>query len=250
MLAMNDITLTFNKNTALEKRVIKNLNLEINPGDFITVIGNNGAGKSTLLNLISGACLCDEGSIFIDQKNITRLNVESRARWITRIFQNPTEGTCAELSVEENMLLGVLRGKNKSLKKASSNLLRRRFQQLLSSLNMGLENQLAQPIGLLSGGQRQAINLLIATMEPSKILLLDEHTAALDPVAAKMVLTLTEQLVNQHQLTVLMITHNLTDALQYGNKIIMMQNGEIKRSVGKEEKRSLKMERLVEEFSN
>jgi putative ABC transport system ATP-binding protein len=142
----------------------------------------------------------------------------------------------AELSVEENMLLGLLRGKNKSLKKASSNLLRRRFQQLLSSLNMGLDNQLAQPVGLLSGGQRQAINLLIATMEPSKILLLDEHTAALDPIAAKMVLTLTEQLVKQHQLTVLMITHNLTDALQYGNKIIMMQNGEIKRAVGKEEK--------------
>ncbi len=249
MLHLENISVSFNQQMTLKKKVIDGLNLTLDSGDFMHVLGHNGAGKSTLLNLIAGLIIPDEGEVILDGKKMTSLSVEARAEWIGQVFQNPQDGTCAALTVEENMALGWMRGQPKNLKKALGRKARQLFQELLSDLGMGLENVLYQPMGLLSGGQRQAIQLLIATLKPPKILLLDEHTAALDPIATEMILALTDKLVKKYQLTVVMITHRLVDALNYGNKIILMQQGRIKALFNQQEKEALTPEMLLYQFN-
>ena len=245
MLELKNISKTFNKGTVNAKTALDNLSLTLNDGDFVTVIGGNGAGKSTMLNAISGVFRVDEGSIIADGVDITFLPDHKRARMIGRLFQDPMRGTAPGMSIEENLFLssgrgGWLGGINKKD--------REMFKEKLSSLSMGLEDRLNQPVGLLSGGQRQALTLLMATFNPPSLLLLDEHTAALDPATAERVLDLTDRIVKENKLTCLMITHNMRDAIRYGNRLIMMNEGHVIYDVRGEEKTKLEVSDLLQRF--
>lgn len=248
MLKIENLSKTFNANTVNEKKAIQNLNITINDGDFITVIGGNGAGKSTLLNLIAGSIQSDEGKITIDNIDITKQKEYKRAAYIGRVFQDPMTGTCADLSIEENLSLAKRRGKKRSLRKGLTNEEKKEYKNLLESLNLGLEQRVSSKVGLLSGGQRQALTLLMATLVRPKLLLLDEHTAALDPKTAAKVLDLTTKIVEKDKLTTLMITHNMKDALKYGNRLIMMMDGKIILDISGEEKAKLTVNDLLKLF--
>ena len=248
MLKIDNISKTFNKGTINEKLALNGLSITINDGDFITVIGGNGAGKSTLLNAICGTIIVDNGSIVLDGKEITKLGEAKRAKYLGRVFQDPMMGTCADMSVEENLALAIRRGKTRSLKWGMPKKDREDFVGALAKLDLGLEERLSSKVGLLSGGQRQAITLLMATLNRPELLLLDEHTAALDPKTAEKVLYLTKQIVEDGNITTLMITHNMQDAITYGNRLIMMNAGKIIYDVSGEEKKSLTVKALLEKF--
>lgn len=249
MLKIDNISKTFNPKTINEKKALNNFNLKLNDGDFVTVIGSNGAGKSTLLNAISGAFLVDSGKIYIDDKDVSKLREDQRAKFIGRVFQDPLMGTAADMWIEENLALANRRGKKRGLSLGINKKEKELFQEKLKSLNLGLEDRLTVKAGLLSGGQRQALTLLMATVQSPKILLLDEHTAALDPATAKKVLDLTDKLVKENNLTTLMITHNMQDAIDHGNRLIMMNEGKIIFDVSGQEKQQLTKSFLIEKFS-
>ena len=249
MLEVKNIYKTFNPGTVNEKHALNGVSLELKEGDFVTVIGSNGAGKSTLLNAIAGLWMIDSGSICIDGNDITRLPDYKRARYIGRVFQDPMQGSAATMQIEENMALAARRGKKRTLRKGICQSEREKYREMLKELNLGLEERLTSKVGLLSGGQRQALTLLMATMEKPRLLLLDEHTAALDPKTAAKVLELTEKLVNDNHLTTFMVTHNMRDALKYGNRLIMMCDGKIIFDVEGEEKKKLEVKDLLEKFN-
>jgi putative ABC transport system ATP-binding protein len=227
MLAVNGVFKTFNRGTVNEKTALHNVNLHLKEGDFVTLIGGNGAGKSTLLNCIAGLHEVDSGSILIDGKDVTKLPEHKRAGILGRVFQDPMEGTAANMWLEENMALAFRRGQRRTLKWGISGKERELYRTLLSRLELGLENRLNVKVGMLSGGQRQAVTLLMAILKRPKLLLLDEHTAALDPKTAAKVLALTEKFIGQEKLTTLMVIHNMRDAIRFGNRLIMMHEGRI-----------------------
>ena len=245
MLTLSDVKMVFFKGTPDEKVALNNLSLEVNQGDFITIIGANGAGKSTLFNAIAGTYLTDEGRILLEGKDITAMPEHKRARFIGRLFQDPMKGSAPGMSIEENLALAAGRGGwlSKINKKDKEE-----FRQRLSLLNMGLEDRMQQPVGLLSGGQRQALTLMMATYTPPKLLLLDEHTAALDPSTAEKVLELTTKIVEENHLTCLMITHNMQSALDLGNRTVMMDKGTVIFDVEGEERAKLGVSDLLEQF--
>ena len=249
MLEIKNVHKTFNPGTINEKKALDGLNLTLNDGDFVTVIGGNGAGKSTMLNMIAGVYPVDSGSIIIDGVNITKLPEHKRAKYLGRVFQDPMMGTAADMWIEENMALASRRGQMRGLKWAINNKEREQFKAMLSELDLGLENRLSAKVGLLSGGQRQALTLLMAVMKKPKLLLLDEHTAALDPKTAAKVLELSNKFIAEDNLTAMMITHNMKDAITYGNRLIMMNNGKIILDVSGEEKKKLTVEYLLDSFS-
>ncbi|MDO5090407.1 MAG: ABC transporter ATP-binding protein [Cardiobacteriaceae bacterium] len=227
MIAIDNIRKTFNPGTPLENPVLRGLSLDLHAGEFVTVIGSNGAGKSTLLNAICGEILMDSGSIRIDEEDVTRLPTHKRTKNVARVFQDPLAGTCANLTIEENMALAMKRGSTRGLGAAVKQRYLSRFRESLAELKLGLENRLHDRMGLLSGGQRQAVSLLMASLQPSKILLLDEHTAALDPKTAAFVLDLTETIIAREKLTTLMVTHSMRQALDIGSRTIMLHQGQI-----------------------
>ena len=248
MLKIEHISKTFNPGTITEKIALRDVSLHLSPGEFVTVIGGNGAGKSTLMNSIAGTFLVDKGSLTIDGQDITKWPEHRRAKYIGRVFQDPMMGTAAGMMIEENLAIAARRGKVPSLRWSARKSDRQHFKELLSSLNLGLEDRLESKVGLLSGGQRQAITLLMATMADPKLLLLDEHTAALDPKTAEQVLAITTNIVEQRHLTTLMITHNMRDALRCGNRLIMMYEGHIIYDVSGEEKKKLQVSDLLAKF--
>lgn len=249
MLSANNLCKTFNAGTVNEKTALNGATLNLESGDFVTVIGGNGAGKSTFLNAIAGVYPVDQGSIIIDGIDVTRLPEHKRAKYISRVFQDPMMGTAATMGIEENLALALRRGKFRFLKWGITQKEREIFREALLTLDLGLENRLSTKVGLLSGGQRQALTLLMATLKQPKLLLLDEHTAALDPKTASKVLELSQKIVQQHKLTTIMITHNMRDAIAYGNRLIMMYNGTVVIDVKGEEKKKLTVEKLLEQFS-
>lgn len=249
MLEIKNVAKTFNKGTVNEKQALKDLNLTLQDGDFVTIIGGNGAGKSTMLNAIAGVWPVDEGKIIIDGKDVTKLPEYKRAAFLGRVFQDPMNGTAATMGIEENLALALRRGARRSLKPGIVNSERKLYRDLLLRLGLGLEDRLTSKVGLLSGGQRQALTLLMATLKKPKLLLLDEHTAALDPQTAKKVLNLTEEMVAEQKLTALMVTHNMKDAIQIGNRLIMMNNGHIIYDVAGEEKKKLTVDDLLKKFA-
>lgn len=248
MLEIKNISKTFNPGTVNEKKALRGLSLTLNDGDFVTVIGGNGAGKSTLLNAISGVWPVDSGHIVIDGKDVTKLPEYKRAKFLGRVFQDPMNGTAATMGIEENLALALRRGSKRTLKAGIKNSERELYRDWLKRLSLGLEDRLTSKVGLLSGGQRQALTLLMATLQRPKLLLLDEHTAALDPKTAKKVLDLTAEMVAEQQLTTLMITHNMKDAIQLGNRLIMMHEGNVIYDVAGEKKKNLTVEDLLHKF--
>jgi len=248
MLDIKDISKTFNPGTITEKLALRKLSLHLAPGDFVTVIGGNGAGKSTLLNSIAGTFPVDTGSITIAGTDITKWPEYKRAKFIGRVFQDPMMGTAANMMIEENLAIASRRGRTPTLRWSFSDKERGHFRELLAGLHLGLEDRLESKVGLLSGGQRQALTLLMATMVRPQLLLLDEHTAALDPKTAEKVLDLTKKVVEEQQLTTLMITHNMRDALRLGNRLIMMYDGRILVDVAGEEKKNLSVKDLLAMF--
>ena len=228
MLKLNNIYKKFNKNMADEKIIFEDFNLNIKKGEFVVIIGGNGAGKSTLMNLISGSILPDKGEIFIDSQNVTYLQEHQRAKFIGRVFQDPLKGSAPNLTIEENLSLALLRDKKRGLLFGISQNNREFFKNELKKLDLGIENRLESKMGVLSGGQRQAVTLLMVCLVKPKILLLDEHTAALDPKSSVKILELTEKIISEHHITALMITHNLNNAKKFGSRVIMMENGKIK----------------------
>ena len=248
MLDIKDISKTFNPGTITEKLALRKLSLHLAPGDFVTVIGGNGAGKSTLLNSIAGTFPVDTGSITIAGTDITKWPEYKRAKFIGRVFQDPMMGTAANMMIEENLAIASRRGRTPTLRWSSSDKERGHFRELLAGLHLGLEDRLESKVGLLSGGQRQALTLLMATMVRPQLLLLDEHTAALDPKTAEKVLDLTKKVVEEQQLTTLMITHNMRDALRLGNRLIMMYDGRILVDVAGAEKKNLSVKDLLAMF--
>jgi putative ABC transport system ATP-binding protein len=249
VLELVNITKTFNKNTVNEKVAIKDLSLTLKDGDFVTVIGGNGAGKSTMLNAIAGVYPVDSGFIKIDGEDVSRLPDFKRAKLIGRVFQDPMKGTAADMEIEENLALALRRGNFRGLGWGIKKSERERYKTLLAELGLGLEDRLTSKVGLLSGGQRQALTLLMATLKKPKLLLLDEHTAALDPKTAAKVLELTESMVSRDKLTTLMITHNMKDAIAHGNRLIMMYEGRIVVDLSGEAKKALTVEELLKMFS-
>ncbi len=249
MLEINNVYKTFNANTVNEKKVFEGLSLTLKEGDFVTVIGGNGAGKSTMLNVVSGAIIPDEGTVTIDGVDVTRLPEHKRAKYIGRVFQDPRMGTATDMWVEENMSIADSRGLRRGLRWAITNKDREKYKQQLALLDLGLEDRLSTKMGLLSGGQRQAVTLLMATMRKPKLLLLDEHTAALDPKTAAKVLEITDKLITENNLTALMVTHNMKDAIVHGNRLIMMNAGKVIIDVSGEEKKKLTVETLLDAFS-
>ena len=249
MLQIVDIKKTFNAGTINEKRALQGVALHLKPGDFVTVLGGNGAGKSTLLNCVSGAYMVDEGGIYIDGVDVTALSEHKRAKYIGRVFQDPMMGTAATMQIEENLALAARRGKIRTLLPGITQKERAEYREMLKILDLGLEDRMTAKVGLLSGGQRQALTLLMATMREPKLLLLDEHTAALDPKTAAKVLEVTEKIVSRDNLTTLMITHNMRDAIAYGNRLIMMYDGKIVVDVSGDEKKNLTVEQLLALFS-
>jgi len=248
MLDVKEISKTFNKGTVNEKKALQGLSLHLNDGDFVTVIGGNGAGKSTMLNAIAGVWPVDSGSIFIDNIDVTKQPEYKRAKYIGRVFQDPMMGTAANMQIEENLAIASRRGKFPGLGWSSKAKQKAQFREMLKELDLGLEDRLTSKVGLLSGGQRQAVTLLMATINKPKLLLLDEHTAALDPKTAAKVLALTEKIVNRDKLTTLMITHNMRDALRYGNRLIMLYNGQIIIDVSGQQKQNLDVPDLLKMF--
>ena len=249
MLEIIDIFKTFNPGTINEKRALNGVSLTLNDGDFVTVIGGNGAGKSTLLNSISGAFQVDAGKILIDGVDVTGLPEYKRAQYIGRVFQDPMMGTAGTMQIDENLALAARRGKSRSLRAGITREERESYKEQLKILDLGLEERMTTKVGLLSGGQRQALTLLMATLQKPKLLLLDEHTAALDPKTAAKVLDATEKIVKKNNLTTMMITHNMRDAIAYGNRLIMMYDGNIAVDVSGEEKKKLTVEQLLSLFS-
>ena len=249
MLELIDVCKTFNAGTVNEKIALSDLNLHLKRGEFVTVIGGNGAGKSTLMNSVSGAYGIDSGRIMIDGVDVTHLPEYKRAKYIGRVFQDPMMGTAATMQIEENMALAARRGQVRTLRPGITQKERERYKEQLKILGLGLEDRLTAKVGLLSGGQRQALTLLMAALQKPKLLLLDEHTAALDPKTAAKVLEATQRIIEKDNLTTLMITHNMRDAIAYGNRLIMMSNGKIVVDVSGEEKKNLTVEQLLELFS-
>jgi len=248
MLELRNISKTFNAGTVNEKQALKNISLTLKDGDFVTVIGGNGAGKSTMLNAIAGVWPVDEGQIMIDGQDVTKLPEYKRAKYLGRVFQDPMNGTAATMGIEENLALALRRGNSRTLRPGIKGNEREAYQKLLENLDLGLEKRLTSKVGLLSGGQRQALTLLMATLKKPKLLLLDEHTAALDPKTAAKVLETTDKIVNRDKLTTLMITHNMKDAIVHGNRLIMMMEGNIILDISGEEKKSLTVEDLLHKF--
>lgn len=251
MLKIENVTKVFNLTGNIEdKRIALNdISIEIEDGEFVTVVGGNGSGKSTLMNIISGAYQPDHGKIYIDNIDVTGEKEYKRAKYLGRVFQDPMMGTASNMSIIENLELAIRRGKRRGLKWGFKKENENMFKSILSDLNLGLEDRLNQKVGLLSGGQRQAVTLLMSTLEKPKVLLLDEHTAALDPKTATSVLELTNKIVSENNLTTLMITHNMRDAIKYGNRLIMMYNGKVVLDVKKEEKEKLTVEFLLNKFN-
>lgn len=248
MLELNNVHKTFNIGSINEKKALHGIDLKLAEGDFVTVIGGNGAGKSTMLNAIAGLWPIDEGSIFLDDVNVTGLPEYKRAQYIGRVFQDPMMGTAASMSLEENLALALRRGKRRTLKWYITKAERERYRKELKKLGLGLEDRLTVKVGLLSGGQRQALTLLMATLRKPKLLLLDEHAAALDPATADTVLNITGNVILENKLTALMITHNMTEAIRHGNRLLMMDAGKIILDISGEEKRKLKIEHLLQRF--
>lgn len=248
MLDIINISKTFNAGTVNEKRALNGLELHLNEGDFVTVIGGNGAGKSTMLNAIAGTWFVDSGRIMIDGIDVTRLPEHKRAAYLGRVFQDPMTGTAASMQIEENLALAARRGKKRTLKIGITAKEREFYKEQLKVLELGLENRLTTGVGLLSGGQRQALTLLMATLHKPKVLLLDEHTAALDPKTAAKVLEATDRIVERDNLTTIMITHNMKDAISHGNRLVMMHEGHIIYDVSGEEKKNLKVSDLLKKF--
>lgn len=248
MLKLHAINKIFNEATADEKIALDQINLDLKEGDFVTVIGSNGAGKSTMLNMISGALTPDFGEIIIDGKDVTKLPEFKRSQLIGRVFQDPMAGTAPTMTIEENLAIAYSRNKKRGLKIGVDKHRKEFFLQSLEMLHLNLENRLNAKVGLLSGGERQALSLLMATFTKPSILLLDEHTAALDPSRAELITNLTKQLVEKDKLTTLMVTHNMQQALDLGNRLIMMDKGQIILEVGEEEKKNLTIPKLMEEF--
>ena len=243
MLEIQNVSKTFNAGTVNQKIALNGLNLKLNEGDFVTVIGGNGAGKSTMLNAVAGVWPVDEGKILIDGVDVTRLSEHQRAAYIGRVFQDPMTGTAATMQIEENLALAARRGKRRTLRIGITKAEREQYRELLKTLDLGLEDRLTARVGLLSGGQRQAL-----TLNKPKLLLLDEHTAALDPKTALKVLTLSARIVEENHLTTMMITHNMKDAIKYGNRLIMMHEGHIIYDVAGEEKQKLHVSDLLAKF--
>ena len=248
MLELKNIYKTFNPGTINEKLALDGLSLKLKEGDFVTVIGGNGAGKSTMLNAVAGTWLVDEGQILIDRTDVTKLSEHKRAAYLGRVFQDPMTGTAATMGIEENLALAKRRGKKRSLLQGITRKEREEYKELLKVLDLGLENRLTSKVGLLSGGQRQALTLLMATLKKPKLLLLDEHTAALDPKTAAKVLEITDMIVNRDHLTTMMITHNMQDAIHHGNRLIMMMEGKIILDIEGEEKKKLTVRNLLDQF--
>ena len=248
MLELQNIYKTFNPGTVNEKRALNGVSLKLEDGDFVTVIGGNGAGKSTMLNAIAGVWPIDGGKILIDGVDVTRLSEHKRAKYLGRVFQDPMTGTAATMEIQENLALAKRRGKVRGLRTGITRKERESYKELLKILDLGLEERLTSKVGLLSGGQRQALTLLMATLQKPKLLLLDEHTAALDPKTAAKVLETTERIINRDHLTTLMITHNMRDAIVHGNRLIMMKDGQIILDIRGEEKKNLQVEHLLHQF--
>ena len=248
MLEIQNVSKTFNAGTVNEKTALNGLNLKLNEGDFVTVIGGNGAGKSTMLNAVAGVWPVDEGKILIDGVDVTKLGEHQRAAYIGRVFQDPMTGTAATMGIDENLAMAARRGEKRGLRWGITKEEREKYYELVKSLDLGLENRLTSKVGLLSGGQRQAITLLMASLKRPKVLLLDEHTAALDPKTAAKVLALSDKIVAENKLTTLMITHNMKDAIRYGNRLIMMHEGHVIYDVRGEEKKNLQVSDLLEKF--
>ncbi|MBY0121101.1 ABC transporter ATP-binding protein [Bacillus sp. S/N-304-OC-R1] len=248
MLQLNQIHKVFNEGTPDEKIALQHMNLHLKPGDFMTVIGSNGAGKSTLMNLISGKMLPDVGQVVIDGKDVTNVKEFKRSRLIGRVFQDPMAGTAPAMTIEENLAIAYSRTGTRGLKRGVTKVRRDFFKEKLETLHLGLENRLQAKVGLLSGGERQALSLLMATFTEPKILLLDEHTAALDPSRAELITNLTKEIVETYKLTTLMVTHNMQQALDLGNRLIMMDKGQIIFESTEEQKQQLTVEKLLEEF--
>lgn len=249
MLKIDSISKTFFAGTANERKALVDVSLNLAPGDFVTVIGSNGAGKSTLLNSISGRLIVDSGTISIEGKNVSRQPEHNRAKVVGRVFQDPMAGTAPNLTIEENLTLAYLRGKGRGLSLGLNSKRRAFFREQLESLELGLEDRMGSKVGLLSGGQRQALSLLMAGFTNPDVMLLDEHTAALDPQRAELVTTLTERIVSQGNLTTLMVTHNMAQAIQVGNRLIMMHDGQIIYEASEEEKKKLTVQDLMSEFA-
>ncbi|MDY4922825.1 ABC transporter ATP-binding protein [Frisingicoccus sp.] len=248
MLKIKNVKKTFNAGTINEKKALNGINLHLEPEDFVTIIGGNGAGKSTTLNMIAGVYPIDSGTIVLDGVNISRLPEHARAKYLGRVFQDPMRGTAADMEIQENLALALRRGEKRGLRWGISKEEKEQYKKLLTRLDLGLEDRLSSKVGLLSGGQRQALTLLMATLKKPKLLLLDEHTAALDPKTAKKVLDLTEEIVNENHLTALMVTHNMKDAIRLGNRLIMMHEGRIIYDVRGEEKKQLEVSDLLKKF--
>lgn len=248
MLKINNVYKTFNPGTINEKRALNGLNLHLKEGDFVTVIGGNGAGKSTMLNAVAGTWPVDSGEIIIGGVNVTKLSEYKRATYLGRVFQDPMTGTAATMGIEENLALAKRRGKLRLLRTGITRQERDEYRELLKTLGLGLENRLTSKVGLLSGGQRQALTLLMATLQKPKLLLLDEHTAALDPKTAAKVLETTDMIVNRDHLTTMMITHNMKDAIAHGNRLIMMMEGKIILDIQGEDKKKLTVKDLLDQF--
>ena len=249
LLEIKEITKVFGEGTVNEKVALNSVSLTLLEGDFVTVIGNNGAGKSTLLNCIAGVHNVDKGSIVLDGKDITRLSEHKRARWMGRVFQDPLKGTAFDMTIEENLAIAYYKNKSRGLSPGITSKDRELFREKLSMLEMGLEDKMTQKVKLLSGGQRQALTLFMAAITEPELLLLDEHTAALDPAAASKVLALTDRFAEDPKLCTLMITHNMKDALKHGNRTILMKDGQIMMDISGEERRQMTVEKLIEKFS-
>lgn len=248
MLKLNHVSITFNEGTPDEKKALQDINLELKKGEFVTVIGGNGAGKSTLMNIISGNLFCDVGDIFINDQRVDHLPEYKRSEYIGRVFQDPMAGTAPTMTIEENLAIAYSRINKRRLKLGVNKKRREEFRNYLKTLNLGLEDRLTARVGLLSGGERQALSLLMATFTEPDILLLDEHTAALDPARAELITNLTAEMVEKYNLTTLMVTHNMQQALDMGDRLIMMDAGQIILDVRGEDKKKLTIPDLLEEF--
>ena len=250
MLYVEHLSKTFNPGTINERKALIDVNLHIKPGEFVTVIGGNGAGKSTILNAIAGLWPIDDGAVILDGENITGLPEFKRAPYIGRVFQDPMMGTAASMQIDENLALAKRRGQRRTLKWGVTKKEREEYREKLAILGLGLEDRMTTKVGLLSGGQRQALTLLMAALQKPKLLLLDEHTAALDPATAKKVLEISDEIVEENNLTTLMITHNMQDAINHGNRLIMMNQGQIIYDVCGEEKKALTRQALLQKFED
>lgn len=248
MLELHNIKKAFNKGTINEKRALNGVELTLDDGDFVTIIGGNGAGKSTTLNAIAGVWPVDEGAIIINGQNVTGLSEHKRAKFIGRVFQDPMTGTAATMEIQENLALAARRGEKRGLRWGITKREREEYHEMLKSLDLGLEDRMTAKVGLLSGGQRQALTLLMATLKKPEILLLDEHTAALDPKTAAKVLELSDKIIAEHHLTAMMVTHNMNDAIKHGNRLIMMNDGKVIFDVKGEEKAKLIVDDLLVKF--